>query len=93
MFGSDVWFGSVWELAGDADLIGAVDHDQLVDSDRFSLPLEGRHNARNFVAACDGSRVGVESAILNALKVEIAVAVGVCSKDVSQFSMRPTSVP
>ena len=76
---ADVWNGRVVrvrlgdDLAGDADLIGAVDHDQLVlDGDRFSLPLEGRHNARNFMLALAVAReLGVESAALNALKVEI----------------------
>ena len=76
---ADVWNGRVVRVrlgddqAGDADLIGAVDRDQLVlDGDCFSLPLEGRHNARNFMLALAVAReLGVESPALNALKVEI----------------------
>ena len=55
---ADVWSGRVVRVRLDidapvaADLIGAIDAEMLLlDGDRFRLPLQGRHNARNVLLA------------------------------------------
>ena len=76
---AEVWNGRVIRVTlnddptADADLIGAVEGDQIVvDGERVSLPLDGRHNARNFLLALAVAReLGVGFPALNALHVEV----------------------
>ena len=76
---ADVWNGRVIRVSlsddqtGDADLIGALDRDQLVvDGDRFPLPLDGRHNARNFMLALAvAGELGVRADAMGSMQVEI----------------------
>ncbi len=74
-----VWSGRVIRVrldddqAADADLIGCIDGDQIVvDGQRFGLPLDGRHNARNFLLAIAvAGELGVPLASLANLQVEV----------------------
>ena len=74
-----VWSGRVIRVrldddqAADADLIGCIDGDQIVvDGQRFGLPLDGRHNARNFLLAIAvAGELGVPLASLADLQVEV----------------------
>ena len=61
------------DSVADADLIGCLEDDQIVvDAQRFRLPLDGRHNARNFLLALAVAReLGVPLATLVDLQVEV----------------------
>ena len=74
-----VWSGRVIRVRldddplADADLIGCIEDDQIVvDAQRFRLPLDGRHNARNFLLAIAVAReLGVPFATIADLQVEV----------------------
>ena len=57
----------------DADLIGAVDGNQLlIDGDRLPLQLEGRHNARNLLlAVAVADQLGVSRKALPGMQVMV----------------------
>jgi UDP-N-acetylmuramoyl-tripeptide--D-alanyl-D-alanine ligase len=57
----------------DADLIGAIDGNQLlIDGDRLPLQLEGRHNARNLLlAVAVADQLGVSRKALPGMQVMV----------------------
>ena len=57
----------------DADLIGAIEGDQLlINGDRLPLQLEGRHNARNLLlAVAVGDQLGVSRQALKGMQVMV----------------------
>jgi len=76
---ASVWSGRVVRVrldddeVVDADLIGICDGDQIdVDGQRLKLPLDGRHNARNFLLALAVAReLGVPFEALADLQVDV----------------------
>ena len=76
---SRVWSGRVIrvrlddDVVVDADLIGNLEGDQIVvDGQCLNLPLDGRHNARNFLLALAVAReLGVPPASLTDLRVDV----------------------
>lgn len=76
---ADVWSGRVVRVRLDtdapvaADLIGAIDAEMLLlDGDRFRLPLQGRHNARNVLLAVAVAReLGLPMESLSRLQVTV----------------------
>ena len=74
-----VWSGRVLRVrladdpVADADLIGAMDGDQLlIDVDRLPLQLEGRHNARNLLlAVAVADQLGVPRKALEVMQVTV----------------------
>ena len=74
-----VWSGRVLRvrLADDpeveSDLVGDINGDQLlIDADRLSLQLEGRHNARNLLlAVAVADQLGVSRKALQAMQVTV----------------------
>ena len=81
---SAVWSGRVLRVRlvddpqvdadlADADLIGAIDGNQLlIDGDRLPLQLEGRHNARNLLlAVAVADQLGVSRKALPGMQVMV----------------------